>query len=36
VQVESGTPISNLLVTMLDKVGVPVDAFGDSNGTVAI
>jgi hypothetical protein len=36
VQVEAGTPISNLLVTMLDKVGVPVDAFGDSNGTVAI
>jgi hypothetical protein len=36
VQVESGTPVSNLLVSMLDKLGVPVDAFGDSNGTLAI
>ena len=32
----SETPISNLLVTMLDKVGVPVDRFADSNGTVDI
>ncbi len=30
------TPVSNLLVTMLDKVGVPVDGFADSNGTVDI
>lgn len=36
VRVASGTPIANLLVTMLDKVGVPVDAFADSNGTVDI
>jgi len=32
----SGTPISNLLVTLLDKVGVPVDGFADSNGAVHI
>jgi hypothetical protein len=31
-----GTPISNLLVTLLDKVGVPVDKFADSNGNVAV
>lgn len=31
---DSGTPISNLLVTMLDKVGVPVDGFADSNDIV--
>ncbi|MEY4640180.1 MAG: hypothetical protein RLZZ227_174 [Pseudomonadota bacterium] len=32
----SGTPIANLLVTLLDKIGVPVDTFADSNGTVAV
>jgi hypothetical protein len=36
VRMESETPISNLLVTMLDKVGVPVDSFADSNGIVPI
>ena len=36
VRVDSGTPISNLLVTMLDKLDVPVDRFADSNGTVAV
>ncbi|MES2624707.1 MAG: DUF1552 domain-containing protein [Pseudomonadota bacterium] len=36
VRVESGTPISNLLVTILDKVGVPVDGFADSNDIVQI
>jgi hypothetical protein len=36
VRVESGTPISNLLVTMLDKLDVPVDQFADSNGIVPI
>jgi hypothetical protein len=28
----AGTPMTNWLVTMLDKVGVPVDALGDSTG----
>lgn len=35
-RVASETPIANLLVTMLDKVGVPVDSFADSNDTVDI
>ena len=29
-----GTPLTNLHVTLLDKVGVPVDKFGDSTGTI--
>jgi len=36
VRVASGTPLSNLLVTMLDKLEVPVDRFADSNGIVAV
>jgi hypothetical protein len=32
----SGTPIANLLVTMLDKLGVPVDNFADSSGSIDI
>jgi hypothetical protein len=36
VQVPEETSIANLLVTMLDRVGVPVDGFADSNGTVDI
>lgn len=35
-RMDSGTPISNLLATMLDKVGVPVDGFADSSGGVPI
>ena len=30
-----GTPLTNLHVTLLDKVGVPIDRFGDSNGKFA-
>jgi hypothetical protein len=36
IRVDSGTPISNLLVTMLDKLDVPVDQFADSNGIVPV
>ena len=36
VRVESGTPISNLLVTLLEKMEVPVDGFGDSNDIVPV
>jgi hypothetical protein len=36
VQVPEETSIANLLVTMLDRVGVPVDGFADSNDTVDI
>jgi Protein of unknown function (DUF1552) len=31
----SGTPMTNLLVSLLDKVDVPVDALGDSTGHLA-
>lgn len=30
------TPMSNLLVTMLDKAGVPLDKFGDSTGKLPL
>ena len=30
-----GTPLTNLHITLLDKVGVPVDRFGDSTGKFA-
>jgi len=36
IRMADGTPIANLLVTMLDKLDVPVDRFADSNGTVPI
>ena len=29
------TPLTNLYVTMLDKLGVPADRFGDSTGRLA-
>lgn len=32
----AGTPLANLLVTLLDKVGVPVDQFADSSGSVPV
>jgi hypothetical protein len=31
----SGTPMTNLLVSLLDKIGVPVDALGDSTGKLS-
>jgi hypothetical protein len=30
------TPMANILLTMLQKVGVKAESFGDSNGTIAI
>jgi hypothetical protein len=30
------TPLCNLYVSMLDRMGAPVDAFGDSNGSITI
>jgi hypothetical protein len=33
---ENETPVSNLLVTMLDQVGVPVDELGDSTGKLEL
>ena len=29
------TPLANLLLTMLDRAGVPLDRFGDSSGKFA-
>jgi hypothetical protein len=31
----SDAPMANLLVTMMDKAGVPVEQFGDSTGKIA-
>ena len=33
---KDGTPMANIMLTMLQKLGMPVTQFGDSNGTVAI
>ena len=32
----AGTPFANLLVAILDKLGVPAESFGDSTGAVAL
>jgi len=29
-----GTPLSNLLVSIVNRAGVPIDSFGDSTGTL--
>ena len=34
VRYEVGTPVANLWMTVLDKLGVPVDKFGDSTGSL--
>ena len=34
VQCAEGTPLANLQVNVLDRVGVPVDSFGDSDGNL--
>ena len=36
VREKDGTPTANILLTMLQKLGVKTESFGDSNGTVAI
>ena len=36
VVVPDETPMANLLVTVLDRLSVPIDRFGDSNDVVAI
>ena len=35
IRYETGAPLANLHLTLLDRVGVRLDDFGDSNGTVA-
>jgi hypothetical protein len=34
IRYQESTPMTNLLVTMLDKAGVPCDNLGDSTGTL--
>jgi Protein of unknown function (DUF1552) len=34
VRLAEPTPLSNLWLTMIDKMGLPVERFGDSNGTI--
>ena len=34
IQYETGTPLANLHLTLLDRVGVRVDKFGDSSGKI--
>ncbi|MCZ6887950.1 MAG: DUF1552 domain-containing protein, partial [Gammaproteobacteria bacterium] len=34
IKYETGTPLANLHMTLLDRVGVHLDSFGDSNGKV--
>jgi hypothetical protein len=29
-----GTPLSNLYMSMLDKLDIPVETFGDATGTI--
>lgn len=36
VREKDGTPMANILLTMLHKLGIEEQRFGDSNGTVAI
>src|SRR5277367_5928684 len=36
VRTADGTPTANVLLTMLHKLGVNVESFGDSNGEIAI
>jgi hypothetical protein len=35
VRVTEGTPLTNLQLTLLDKLGVPTDQLGDSTGQLA-
>lgn len=34
IRYEKGTPLANLHLTLLDRVGVRLDSFGDSNGSI--
>ncbi len=36
IQCPTGTPVSNLFVTMLDGAGIPVESFGDSTGRLEL
>jgi hypothetical protein len=34
IKYEKGTPLANLHLTLLDRIGVQMDSFGDSNGKI--
>ena len=34
IKYDKGTPLANLHLTLLDRVGIRLDSFGDSNGKV--
>ena len=34
IKMKAGTPLSNLMITLLDKAGVPTDHFGESSGRI--
>jgi hypothetical protein len=36
VKYETETPMANLLLTVLDKAGVPIDRIGDSTGRLEL
>jgi len=36
IQYKAETPMTNFLLTMLDKIGVPADTLGDSTGKVEL
>jgi hypothetical protein len=36
IRADAETPLSNLQLALLQKLGVPAESFGDSTGTVAI
>ena len=36
IEVAKGTPLTNLHLTLLDRLGVPVDTLGDSTGRLEI
>ena len=34
IKFEKGTPLANLHLTLLDRIGVRMDSFGDSDGKI--
>jgi hypothetical protein len=36
IKMKPGTPLSNLMITLLDKAGVPTDHFGESSGRIEL
>jgi hypothetical protein len=36
VKLKANTPLSNLMIAVLDKAGVPTEKFGDSSGRLEL